>query len=292
MSEHEPFIKTPRQLITVVALAFIVPVLIIILLATFVSTTPRIGAGSESTTPDSVEARIRPVAGFSLASADGPKTLRAAEDVYKAQCSACHDAGAAGAPKTGDTAAWAPRIKTGYDALLTSALKGKGAMAAQGGGEYSDLEIGRAVVYMANKSGGKLDEPKAPAAAAAEAPAAPAAEAAAPAAAAPAPAAVVAAAPAAAPAPAAAAPAAAAPAAGDAGKALYESACLACHAAGVAGAPKLGDKAAWEPRLVAGIDGLTASVIKGKGIMPPKGGSQASDADIKAAVEYMVATVK
>jgi cytochrome c5 len=74
--------------------------------------------------------------------------------------------GAAGAPKLGDATAWAPRLKTGYDALLNSALKGKGAMAAQGGGDFSDLEIARAVVYMANQSGGKLAEPKAPAAAA------------------------------------------------------------------------------------------------------------------------------
>ncbi len=69
-------------------------------------------------------------------------------------------------------------------------------------------------------------------------------------------------------------------------------ACAACHIAGVAGAPKLGDKAAWAPRLAAGIDGMTASVIKGKGAMPPKGGSSASDADLRAAVEYMVSTVK
>jgi cytochrome c5 len=86
--------------------------------------------------------------------------------VYKGQCSACHDTGAAGAPKFGDSAAWAPRIKTGYEALLTSALKGKNAMPAQGGGEYSDYEIGRAVVHLVNQSGGKFDEPKAPAAAA------------------------------------------------------------------------------------------------------------------------------
>jgi cytochrome c5 len=72
-----------------------------------------------------------------------------------------------GAPKFGDAAAWGPRIKTGYDALLNSALKGKNAMAPQGGGEHSDLEIGRALVYMANAAGGKLAEPKAPAAAAA-----------------------------------------------------------------------------------------------------------------------------
>ena len=63
---------------------------------------------------------------------------------------------------------------------------------------------------------------------------------------------------------------------------------MACHAAGVAGAPKLGDKAAWAPRLSAGLDALTASVIKGKGVMAPRGGSNASDAEIRASVEYMV----
>jgi cytochrome c5 len=72
----------------------------------------------------------------------------------------------AGAPKLADAAAWSPRIKAGYEALLTSALKGKGAMAAQGGGEHSDLEIGRAVVYMANQGGASFAEPKAPEAAA------------------------------------------------------------------------------------------------------------------------------
>jgi cytochrome c5 len=67
-----------------------------------------------------------------------------------------------GSPKFGDVAAWAPRVGKGYATLLTSALKGKGSMAAQAGGEYSDFEIGRAVVYMANGSGGKLAEPKKP----------------------------------------------------------------------------------------------------------------------------------
>jgi cytochrome c5 len=73
---------------------------------------------------------------------------------------------------------------------------------------------------------------------------------------------------------------------------LYTQACVVCHAAGVANAPKLGDKAAWAPRLPQGLDGLTASVIKGKGAMPPKGGSNASEADIRATVSYMVSTVK
>lgn len=166
MSEHEPFIKTPRQLITVVILAFVVPILIIVLLVTYVGSAKRPAAGSSGLTPEAIEARIRPVGGFQLAGAEGSKAPRAGEEVYKGQCGACHDSGAAGAPKLGDGGAWAARIKTGYAALLNSALKGKGAMAPQGGGEFSDYEIARAVVHMANQSGGKLAEPKAPAAAA------------------------------------------------------------------------------------------------------------------------------
>ena len=81
-------------------------------------------------------------------------------------CAACHATGAAGAPKLGDVAAWGPRIKTGVETLLASALKGKGAMGAQGGGDFNDFEIHRAVVYLANQGGAKFDEPKAPAAAA------------------------------------------------------------------------------------------------------------------------------
>lgn len=85
--------------------------------------------------------------------------------MFKAQCSACHATGAAGAPKFGDAGAWGPRIKQGFDALVNSALKGKGAMGAQGGGDFTDIEIARAVAYMANNGGGKFEEPKAPAAA-------------------------------------------------------------------------------------------------------------------------------
>jgi cytochrome c5 len=283
-SEHDAFIKTPRQLITVVTLSFIVPILIIAALVSYVNRTVRTGAGSTAMTAESIEARIKPVAGFSLKSADGPQVLRAGEDVYKAQCAACHEVGAAGAPKNGDLAAWAPRIKTGYDALLTSALKGKNAMSAQGGGEYSDAEIGRAVVYMANKSGAKFAEPQAPAAVAAVANAASAV-----------PAATTAATAAATAVAAAAAPAAAKPAAAsasDAGKKVYDTYCAACHVAGVAGAPKFADKAAWAPRIATGMDALYGAVIKGKGAMPAKGGSPASDDDIKAAVQYMVAAAK
>lgn len=294
MSEHSSFIKTPGQLITVVVLSLVVPILVIALLVSYVNTDKRTGAGTDSMTAEAISARIKPVASFELKDASAPKVLRSGETVYKAQCSACHEAGLAGAPKLGDVAAWAPRIKTGYDALLTSALKGKNAMAAQGGGEYDDTEIGRAVVYMTNKAGANFAEPQAPAAAAPVAAAAAAAPmAAAPAA--PAPAAPMPAAPAAAAAaaaPVAVAAVAAAAASSDAGKKLYDTNCMACHAAGVAGAPKFGDKAVWAPRIATGMDTLYASAIKGKNAMPAKGGSGASDDDVKAAVQYMVAAAK
>jgi len=83
----------------------------------------------------------------------------------------------------------------------------------------------------------------------------------------------------------------AAPAGG--GKATYDSVCAVCHAVGVAGAPKFGDKAAWAPRVKQGLEALHASALKGKGAMPPKGGNAAlSDADVKAAVDYMAAAAK
>ena len=81
--------------------------------------------------------------------------------------------------------------------------------------------------------------------------------------------------------------------AGASGQATYDSACAACHATGVAGAPKLGDKAAWAPRLKAGKDALHAAALKGKGAMPPKGGNMSlSDEAVKAAVDYQIAAAK
>ena len=163
---HEGFIKTPKQLIAVVFFAFVAPVLIIILLASYVSRDTRPAAGSNLMSAEAIATRLQAVGRVEVKDASESTAARTGEQVFAAQCTACHTAGVAGAPKVGDDAAWAPRIKTGYEALLTSALKGKGAMGPQGGGDFSDLEIGRAVVYMANKSGAKFDEPKAPAAAA------------------------------------------------------------------------------------------------------------------------------
>jgi cytochrome c5 len=163
---HEGPIKTPKQLIWAVVASFLVPIVIIVLLINYVAKGDKPAAGSDGLSEQAILARIQPLGRVEIRDASDAATLRTGEQVYQAVCTACHGAGVAGAPKTGDAAAWAPRIATGYEALLNSALKGKGAMGAQGGGEYSDLEIGRAVVYLANKGGAKFDEPKAPAPAA------------------------------------------------------------------------------------------------------------------------------
>ncbi|MEY2653241.1 MAG: hypothetical protein RLZZ524_268 [Pseudomonadota bacterium] len=161
---HEGPIKTPNQLIAAVVAAFIVPIFVIVLLVKNVGTDARTGAGVDAMSAEATAARIQPIGQVAIKLEGGP--ARSGEDVFKGQCGACHTAGLAGAPKFGDTAAWAARLSTGLDALVNSALKGKGAMGAQGGGDYSDFEISRAVVYMANAAGGKFEEPKAPAAAA------------------------------------------------------------------------------------------------------------------------------
>ncbi len=163
---HEGPIKTPKQLVAAVVASFVVPIVVIIMLANFVDFGGKAGAGSDGMSAEAVAHRIQPVGSIVVKDASGPTVLRTGEQVYTAQCAACHATGAAGSPKLGDAAAWGPRIKTGYEALLTSALKGKNAMGAQGGGEFNDTEIGRAVVYMANQGGAKFAEPAVPAAAA------------------------------------------------------------------------------------------------------------------------------
>lgn len=255
---HESPIKTPKQLITAVALAFLVPILLITLLSQYVANIRDVDMKSDAMTPDAVARRLKPVAdiAFADAASSAPAAPSSGEEVYKSVCSACHDSGAAGAPKFGDQAGWAARIQQGPKALLDSVLKGRGAMPPRGGGaNLSDVELERAMAYLANHAGAKFEVPAA---------AAPAKT------------------------------AAAAPAAGSAeGEKIYQSSCVACHATGVAGAPKAGDKAAWAPRLQAGMNALYANALKGKGAMPPKGGNPAlADAEVKAAVDYLADLAK
>lgn len=207
---------------------------------------------------------IEPIARVELAGAAPAAsggTLRTGEQVVQQICSACHATGAAGAPKIGDKAAWAPRIAQGFDALLKSATNGKNAMPARGGStDLQDIELARAVTYLANQGGANFKEPAAPAEAA---------------------------------------PAAAAPAAGGEktakvdGKQVFDNVCTACHSTGAAGAPKVGDKAAWGPRIATGLEMLYKSALNGKNVMPARGGHpELSDDQVKAAVDYMVSLAK
>ena len=128
-----------------------------------VSQSPAEGESNPANLPEAVALRLQKVGTVVVRDASS-SAARSGEEVFKGSCTACHSAGLLGAPKFGDAAAWAPRIATGYGALLNSALKGKNAMTAQGGGAFSDIEVGRAVVYMANAGGAKFAEPAAPAA--------------------------------------------------------------------------------------------------------------------------------
>ena len=247
---HSSFIKTPQQLIVVVLLAFLVPIIGIVMVVQLVLSRPSVDPNA--LTPESIAARIQPVGRVEFGAGGAAAGARSGEEIVKAVCAACHQAGVANAPKLGDKAQWAPRLKQGLNALVASVVKGKGAMPPKAGdASLTDEEIARAVVVMANQAGAKLK------------------------------------------APAAAKPAAQKQAAAADGKAVYDQTCVACHAQSVAGSPKLGDKAAWAPRIKTGMDALVQSALKGKGAMPPKGGNTSlSDAQIRAAVEFMVSQSK
>lgn len=155
--DHTGPIKTPKQLLVTVFLSFVAPVIIIIGLVYFVVSGNKPAAGAVDV-EKSIAQRIQKVGMVEIR--DANRELKSGEEVFKAQCTACHTAGLAGAPKVGDAAAWGPRIATGLEALVNSALKGKGAMGAQGGGDFEDMEIARAVVHLANTGGGKFQPPK------------------------------------------------------------------------------------------------------------------------------------
>jgi cytochrome c5 len=165
--QHASPIKTPKQLAIVIVLAFAIPITIIILLAKFVAGLSLQGAGSTSMSPESVADRLKPIGSVTFAEGGaGAKALQGGEAVYNQTCAACHGTGAAGAPKAGDAAAWAPRIKEGYDTLVKHATEGIKAMPPKGGNADLDpVEVARAVVHLANLAGAKFKEPEAPAAA-------------------------------------------------------------------------------------------------------------------------------
>lgn len=157
-STHTGPIKSPRQLLWSSLLAFIVPVFVIIGMVYYVTSANKAAPGAD-TSELATAVRIQRVGAVELQA--GEKKLRAGAEAYATQCSACHATGMLGAPKFGDAAAWGPRIAKGFDALLESAMKGKGAMSPQAGASLSDLEVARALVHMANAGGAKFAEPAA-----------------------------------------------------------------------------------------------------------------------------------
>ncbi|MFM1881250.1 MAG: hypothetical protein RLZZ344_1484 [Pseudomonadota bacterium] len=166
MSEHDSPIKTPKQLVVAIVLAFVVPIVIIVLLTVYVGSRPKLGAGSDAFSPEAVAQRIAPVgrvattaeAPIAGSSSAGAAVVRTGAQVYAAACAACHATGALNAPKFGDSGAWKPRLAQGLEGLYQSAMKGKGAMPAQGGGRYSDEEVRKATVHLANSGGGGFKE--------------------------------------------------------------------------------------------------------------------------------------
>ncbi len=354
IEEHSSPIKTPKKLIIVVALAFLVPIILIVMLSQLVTTGFDASKNNPALSDEAIARRLKPVGEVEVVDASAPKVDKTGKEVVDAVCGACHTSGALNAPKIGDKAAWGKLIAEGLPRITQDAIKGVRQMPARGGNpDLSDIEIERATVYMANQSGGKWIEPVSSTAKPAERggeqvvqaacaschqtgkDGAPkigdraawipratkgydivvrsaikghggmparggmadltdaelrnavtymfnmgAAEAKVPPAATPA-------------VPATTAAAAPAKAEANKGKAVYEANCTACHAAGIAGAPKAGDKAAWAPRLKAGMDAMYATTLKGKGAMPPKGGNPSlADADVKAAVDYLAGTAK
>jgi cytochrome c5 len=157
---HTGPIKTPKQLFWTAFFSFVAPVFLIIGLVFFVTKGDKPSPGTDNSEL-ATAIRIQRVGSVELR--DANRVLQNGESVYRAQCAACHDAGLVGAPKFGAAADWSARLGTGLDNLVKSALQGKGAMGAQGGGAFEDLEIARAVVFLVNSAGGNFEEPAQPA---------------------------------------------------------------------------------------------------------------------------------
>lgn len=244
---------TPQEVIIAVVAGLLAPLLAIVLIVLLV-----LGIQKEHKPDTSSEAaqqatvsRIQPFAQLAALDASAPKVEKSGQEVYDTACTACHAAGALGAPKFENKGDWGPRIGKGYDTLIKNATEGFNQMPARGGnGDLSDIEIARAVAYMANSGGASFKAPEAEAAT-----------------------------------PAAAAGSKPDPAKG---KLVFSTNCAVCHATGVAGAPKVGDKAAWSARISQGFETLHNNALNGIRGMPAKGGNAGlPDADLVNAVGYL-----
>ena len=178
-----------------------------------------------------------------LVSANAQASERNGKEVVEKVCGACHTTGVDGAPKIGDKKAWGKRASQGLTSLTKNAIHGIRKMPPHGGDlNVTDLEIGRAITYMVNQSGGRWIEPADTTVALAE----------------------------------------------RSGEQIVKAQCSKCHQSGASGAPKIGDREAWIPRLKQGFEGVVRSAIKGHGAMPARGGvADLSDEEMRSAITYM-----
>jgi len=178
------------------------------------------------------------------ASAQGRE--RGGKEIVEAVCANCHTTGVDGAPRIGDRKAWAQLTSQSLTSLAEAALKGVRRMPPHGGNpDLTDTEIGRAIAYMVNQSGGDWIEPVSKFDSVVE----------------------------------------------RSGAEVVQAYCARCHQSGAAGAPRIGDRVAWIPRVKQGFELLVRSAIKGHGAMPSRGdATNLTDSEIRAAIAYMVST--
>jgi len=249
---------------------------------------------------DMLSERLKPVGqvnvkGTEMVVAQAPVVEKAAapksaKEIYDTVCQACHTTGILESPKYGDKAAWTDRIAKGEAMLIQSVINGLNNMPPRGGNAtLSDEEVKLTVQYMLAAVGSNSPEQQdtpTPVAATSTPPQSDTATEQAPVEE------VAASTP---------TESATAPESTDfdlaLGEEIYNTACVACHAMGVAGAPKLGDKDGWAPRLAKGMDTLFTNALQGfqgeTGVMPPKGGQMhLPDDRVKAAVAYMVSQMQ
>ncbi|HIP80823.1 MAG TPA: c-type cytochrome [Leucothrix mucor] len=177
MSNRAPKVDNGAKLVFLLSLVFIL-LAVFVLVSSLINTIKRNTTKGEIDTTShvaSASANLKPegyAATSDTVAVVAPTSARSGKEVYDAVCMACHATGVAGSPKTGDKAAWEPRVATGMDAMMTTAINGKGAMPARGGRDVGDEELKAAIIYMTKESGFDLGE-AAPAAAPVKAEAAP-----------------------------------------------------------------------------------------------------------------------
>ncbi|HSN41047.1 MAG TPA: c-type cytochrome, partial [Burkholderiales bacterium] len=161
IEEHSSPIKTPKQLVIVILLAFLVPIVLIVMLTQLVTGSASFDKSHPGMSDEAIARRLKPVGEVVVMDANAPKVEKSGKQVVETVCAACHATGALNAPKIGDKEAWAKRLAQGYETLAQNAVKGIRQMPPRGGNpDLTDTEIARAVAYMANQAGANFKEPE------------------------------------------------------------------------------------------------------------------------------------